>query len=103
MMDNRRLTRKQVAILDVIMRGAEDGGLIDMDTLLEKLPYETTKDSMQFSIRYLIRRGLVEKRPRELRRGRRRITYALTVEALKSYDARSGEFDIIEEGLDDYL
>jgi hypothetical protein len=34
---------------------------------------------------------------------RRRIRYAPTVDAMRLYNPRSGEFDIIEEGLEDYL
>ena len=47
--------------------GYERGHLLDLDELLEILPYRTTKQSIQFSLRALIKKGLVEKhdcRPR---------------------------------------
>lgn len=78
MMDISRLTRKQFLILDCVKRGTSDGDFIDMDQLLDVLPYETSKQSMQFSIRALIGRGLVEKKETELRRGRRRVIYSLS-------------------------
>lgn len=93
------LTRKQVHILEILMKGDDDGGLLDMDTLLEKIAYETSKQSMQFSMRILMNKGLVE-RHYELRRSRKRAVYSLSVTAIRMFDASTGEFDIIEEGLD---
>lgn len=99
--DTGHLTLKQVNILETIMKGDGSGGFIDLDQLLERISYETTKQSMQFSIRALIRRGLVEKKPRELRRGRKRVVYSLTPQAMSRFDSRTGEFDVIMEGFDD--
>lgn len=62
------LTDKQKDIIKTINLGHERGHLLDLDELLEVLPYRTTKQSMQFSLRALIKKGLVEKhdcRPRE--------------------------------------
>lgn len=73
-----RLTSKQMLILNVILRGNEDGSFVDMDQLVEGLPYETTKQSLQYSIRHLANRGLAEKRGREKRRGRSRLILAPT-------------------------
>lgn len=97
-MSKHRFTRKQVEILETIRKGAPDGDFLDMDMLLEMLPYETTKQSMQFSIRALIRRGLIEKKGTELRRGRNRIVYSVTPKAVESFDPDSGSFDVIIEG-----
>lgn len=73
-----RFTKKQLAILGLIRAGNDDGTLIDLDQIIERVPYTTTKESMQFSIRALVTRGLVEKRPQELRRGYPRRVYSLT-------------------------
>ena len=73
-----RITTKQMMILVTIRRGNTDGNLIDLDQLLERVQYEVTKSSMQFSIRALIKRGLVIKRGTEIRRGKSRMTYQLT-------------------------
>jgi hypothetical protein len=72
------LTTKQRLVLDVIVKGnrTPDGRFesVDLDQLLERIPYKTSKESMQFSIRSLIGRGMVEKGPQEKRRGRTRAT-----------------------------
>ncbi|ELO1949020.1 hypothetical protein QWQ80_004673 [Salmonella enterica] len=55
------LTDKQKDIIKTINLGHERGHLLDLDELLEVLPYKTTKQSMQFSIRALVKKELVEK------------------------------------------
>ena len=55
------LTDKQKDIIKTINLGHERGHLLDLDELLEVLPYKTTKQIMQFSIRALVKKGLVEK------------------------------------------
>ncbi|EPC3059641.1 hypothetical protein ABXU43_004671 [Escherichia coli] len=55
------LTDKQKDIIKTINLGHERGHLLDLDELLEVLPYKTTKQSMLFSIRALVKKGLVEK------------------------------------------
>lgn len=72
------LTTKQFQILAVILKGNPDGSFVDMDQLLENLPYETTKESMQFSIRALINKNMIEKRGQESRRSKKRVVFAPT-------------------------
>lgn len=55
------LTDKQKDIIKTLNLGYERGHLLDLDELLEVLPYKTTKQSIQFSIRALIKKGMVEK------------------------------------------
>ncbi|KWW08319.1 hypothetical protein [Escherichia fergusonii] len=55
------LTDKQKDIIKTLNLGYERGHLLDLDELLEVLPYKTSKQSIQFSIRALIKKGLVEK------------------------------------------
>lgn len=69
-----RLTEKQIEQLRVICPGNPDGSYVDLDEVLERLNYRTTKQSFQFSLRALITKGLVVKGPRETRRGRDRQT-----------------------------
>lgn len=101
--DSGRFTLKQIDVLETIMKGDDDGGFIDMDQLLDRVSYETTKPSMQFTIRALVARGLVEKKPRQIRRGRLRAIFCLTPQALKSFDAKTSQFDIVEEGLSEVI
>lgn len=72
------LTTKQLQIMSVVLKGNEDGSFVDLDEILDRLPYETTKQSIQFSIRALIRKGLLMKHPREKRRGRCRVILSST-------------------------
>jgi hypothetical protein len=77
------LTSRQMIIMELVLRGNgkdPDGRFIpiDLDQLLERLPYETTKQSMQFSVRALIGRGMLEKGARQNRRGRSRVTLCPT-------------------------
>lgn len=98
--DTAPLTRKQVHILQVIMKGADNGDHLDMDQALEKLAYETSKQSLQCSIRHLESRGLV-RRDYEQRRGKRRAILCITMFGLRRFDPNTEEFDIILEGFED--
>ncbi|MEQ4626812.1 MULTISPECIES: hypothetical protein [Providencia] len=73
-------TEKQKMIIRVIWIGHERGNPVDMDELLEMLPYKTTKQSMQFSIRALINKGIVVKSGLRTRKDDfyHRISYELT-------------------------
>lgn len=72
-----KLSKKQKAILALIVHGNPDGPL-DLDQLIDRLTYMPTKDSMHFSIRALVEKGLVEKGELENRRGRARRTLIAT-------------------------
>ncbi|PHM52412.1 hypothetical protein [Xenorhabdus hominickii] len=74
------VTKKQKQIIRTIWIGIERCDPIDMDELLELLPYATTKQSMQFSIRALIKKGLVVKGGLKKRTtdGYNRVVYGLT-------------------------
>jgi repressor of nif and glnA expression len=77
-MKKMHLTNKQIELLRVIGAGNDDGSATDLDEILAAVRYETTKQSLQFSIRALIGRGLIEKKGVEKRRGRQRQVIALT-------------------------
>lgn len=69
------MTQKQIQIMKLVVAGNglnEKGELIpvDLNELLERLPYKTSKDSMHFSIRALMRRGMLFKAGLERRRNR---------------------------------
>jgi len=64
--------------MSVIIKGNEDGSFVDMDELLERIAYKTTKQSVQFSLRALINRNMINKQEREKRRGRRRAVFSAT-------------------------
>jgi DNA-binding MarR family transcriptional regulator len=76
------LTSKQVELLTVIIKG-NGSTHADLDQIIERVRYTTTKQSMQFSIRALIKHGLVEKKPIEKIRGRQRVTIAPTEKGKK--------------------
>jgi predicted transcriptional regulator len=83
------LSLKQTDILTNIVNGngLDDAGNfcpVDLDQLLERVAHKPSKDSMHFSIRTLVRRGLIYKGDVEKRRGRKRVTYFPTEEAKNS-------------------
>jgi hypothetical protein len=75
-----RLTKKQESVLNTIIKGNPDGSFCDLDQVVAGVPYETNKPSMQFIIRNLIGKGLIEKKETEKRRSRRRVVLAPTRE-----------------------
>lgn len=77
------ITDKQLMIMDVIIKGNPDGEPCDLDQLIERVPYEVSKPAIQFSIRYLIQKGLLRKLDRELRRGKSRVILGATKEAFQ--------------------
>ncbi|CDL80989.1 hypothetical protein [Xenorhabdus szentirmaii] len=75
------VTEKQKMIIRTVWIGMERENPVDMDELLEMLPYKTTKQSMQFSIRALIKKGFVIKgglRKRSAGGAYNRVVYKLT-------------------------
>jgi DNA-binding MarR family transcriptional regulator len=94
------LTTKQIDIMRVIVAGdGRDAGgnliPVDLDQLLERLQYATTKASIQFSIRALIKHNLIYKAGTETRRGRLRVRLAPT-ERGKATISASPSMSIIE-------
>lgn len=83
------LTEKQIEQLRVICPGNPDGSDVDIDEVLERMSYQTSKQSFQFSLRALIKKGLVEKGVRESRRGRERQTLKPTPLGLGYFPRRS--------------
>lgn len=80
-----RLTNKQKLLLKAICKGSGDGSPPDLDQILDNLEYETSKESLQFSIRKLIAKGLIEKRDLEHRRGQYRRVISLTKKGYEVY------------------
>jgi len=82
------LTEKQEAVLTSIVRGNEDGSFCDLDQVIERVPYETTKASIQFIVRNLIGKGLIEKKRPEKRRNRRRVVLSPTPEGYRKISSK---------------
>jgi hypothetical protein len=98
------LTRKQYQILTVLCEGDvrdEQGNFvaIDLDQLLDRVAYQTSKCSMQFSIRILTKRKYVIK-GYEKRRGARRVVYTPT-DLAKKLMGKSKPSYFESDGLDD--
>lgn len=84
--DKKNLTGKQIALLKVIVEGNRDekGNFspCDLDQIMERVYYKPIKPSLQFSIRFLIKKGMICKGEKELRRGSYRRTIYPTQEAI---------------------
>jgi hypothetical protein len=89
-MSTTHLTTKQHQILALIAGKNPDGSLLDLDQLLDRLPYETTKQSIHFSIRALVNRKMIKKAGQEKRRDRRRGLLDLDVNGALLYGAARG-------------
>ncbi|RQT26042.1 hypothetical protein [Burkholderia contaminans] len=75
------LTTKQIEIMKVVVAGNTanaEWSPSDIDQILERLPYRTTKESLQFSLRALEKHGLIDRSSTEHRRGRVRRLVAPT-------------------------
>lgn len=73
-----KFTSKQGEIMATILKGNPDGTALDIDQLLEALPYRTSKQSLQFSLRALIKHGMIAKGEPECRRSRNRVVITPT-------------------------
>ena len=78
------LTPKQISIINLLiasdsLRMSEEH--MDLDQIIEQVPYEVTKEAIQFSLRSLVQKGMINKSPKEeriRRRGRKRVVYWVT-------------------------
>ncbi len=91
------LTTKQRSLMEVIVVGNDDGTNVDLDQILDLLPYKTTKESLQFSLRALVEKGCIQKMPSEIRRARRRIVYAATAYGNSFFMAEHAEVPVGDE------
>lgn len=72
------LTDKQENVLTVIVKGNQNGSFCDLDEIIQRVFYETNKPSIQFIIRNLISKGMIEKQETQKRRARRRVVLCAT-------------------------
>ena len=102
----QQLTRKQFSILDIIVTGNPQGvtdtdKLVSLDEILERIPYATSKASMQFSIRSMIDSGYIQKLEKQKRDGRSRTLFSATKVGLYRMNpealATEGSFIVSEE------
>lgn len=84
----RGLTKHQQEVLTLVAKPGPGEMPLDLDELVEKLSWQPTKESLQFTIRALVSKGLIEKRPKELRRGRQRVLFRPTRAGLLALDPR---------------
>ena len=72
-------SEKHLSVMKVLSVGNTDNSLVDLDQVLERLDYKTTKQAFQFTLRTMIRHGWAEKLGIETRRDRNRGLIGLTV------------------------
>jgi Fe2+ or Zn2+ uptake regulation protein len=82
-----RLTDNQLKILRVLGNKNQDGSDVDLDQLLDTLAVEydwvTSKAALQWSLRQLIKLGLVERMGVDVRRKRARRILRLSEDGLR--------------------
>lgn len=90
----RKLTKNQNAVLITLFteNSHHDTDLedaLDIDQLLERVPYETTKETIQFTLRSLGTRGYAQKGLSKVyRRGKWRVVWKLTESGQKYVSRR---------------
>lgn len=76
------MTQRQLLVLTLLADRNPDGTCLDLDQLLDLLSVEhfqsIDKPVLQFTLRTLANEGVIEKLPREKRRGRSRRVLATT-------------------------
>jgi len=77
------LTKKQRAILETILRGGAGPGNLRLQELLDNLPYKTSKDSLQFSLRALEKAKFIRTDKYATFEGRRHRYVSLTEDGFK--------------------
>lgn len=82
------LTKYQLELLKHLKAFEDAGALTDFDQHLEKLSWTPSKDSAQFVVRAVVRKGLLEKAGIQTRRGRNRVCYRLTEKGNQVFDPR---------------
>lgn len=73
-----RLTPHMRDILKIVVKGNADGSFTDLDQILDRIVMNRTKQSIQFTIRTLVKKGLIAKSGRQTRRGRSRVIIVAT-------------------------
>lgn len=68
--------------------GLQTGRFADLDQILDSVSWGPSKESLQFVLRSLIGKGLLEKTARESRRGRVRVCFKATEKGLNALDPR---------------
>ncbi|MGI1988701.1 winged-helix domain-containing protein [Shewanella glacialipiscicola] len=79
------LSYRMMMLLDTIAKRNPDGSARDLDQIIETAGYKVSKQAIQFSLRSMIEKGVIEKMDRELRRDRVRTLYRATEYGLKCY------------------
>jgi hypothetical protein len=96
---NYNLTTKQLHIMRIVLagNGIEDGKFvpIDLDQLIERVTYAPTKEAMQFSVRFLVKKGMMFKSGFANRRGRKRVLYTPTEEAFVVIGGNKEEMGVL--------
>lgn len=96
-----RLTTKQLALMRVLIEKNQDGSFQDLDQIVGKVSYRPTKQALQFSIRALVKHGLIKKLPMENRRGRIRTVIQATDKGL-AVMGRGGAASFVSDPDADY-
>jgi predicted transcriptional regulator len=79
------VTSHQVEVLKLTLGSSTP---LDFDQILPELTWEPSKEAAQFTIRALVKKGLLAKLPLQLRRGRIRVSYQVTEKGALVLDPR---------------
>lgn len=80
-------SEKHLDVMRVLTVGNENKSPVDLDQLLERLSYKTTKQAFQFTLRTMIRHEWVAKLGVEKRRVRNRVLIGITPLGTQYYES----------------
>jgi hypothetical protein len=97
-------SEKHLYVMKVLSLGNEDKSSVDLDQILERLDYKTTKQAFQFTLRTMIRHEWAIKLGMEKRRGRNRVLIGLTPLGVQHFESNKvAPTSIMEDFYDDDL
>ena len=103
-----RLTKKQQEIIDLVIDGNldEEGKFqswLDLDQIIEALSYTPSKEALQCSIKFLVRRGLVIRGDKVLRNSRWRTPIIPTAKTMALFRGSQSKDYVVEDDIITYF
>lgn len=61
MSNTRCLTKHQKNVLLTVEKGNDDGSIVTMSQIIERINYQATRQAFQFVLKFMVGRGLIER------------------------------------------
>ena len=84
----RGITKNQLELLHFVIDCEAGGAMADLDQIIDKMSWEPTKESIQFTIRAMVGKSFIEKSGLQSRRGRNRVCFKVSIKGKQVLDPR---------------